>query len=343
MDIQHPRSGQTYFTCHGGRFIPKSCWNRGIFEGFNNLNMKLLLLLLLQGVICITSTAQIKVFVSSSSEHLPYAHVYINSKPIGTTDSIGTIVIPESKLLSGDTISASFLGYHEGLVIFNPKEKNEYKINLHSTFTIESALIKACNYKFMRKHVAELIFDNLNKVFEMNFEITKTGNIPCRGIIKLIYHPRLDIDYRYKCLSIQTDCDTSQSITMVADIFRIAIHNSSYLFWNRFKGAFISYQGINNNEKIFNYSYKNENENERVIHSLIFADMDNKQIKRLQMESANNDQEIWTYDIFFINNKGRSYINDCEFKRDSLQIRLTNIRESLIKNSYVFFPSNDKD
>lgn len=62
--------------------------------------------------------SNVKITVISDNDPLGYAYVYINGDIFTSTDSYGVAYISTSRLRTGDTISASFVGYQGGNLIY---------------------------------------------------------------------------------------------------------------------------------------------------------------------------------------------------------------------------------
>ncbi|MCE5320607.1 MAG: hypothetical protein LLF93_05850 [Bacteroidales bacterium] len=68
--------------------------------------------------------------LSSLEEPLPYSYIFINNKYYGDADSCGVIVIPDSLIKKGDTISVKYVGAKDNSFIYS------HKISVAKTHTI---------------------------------------------------------------------------------------------------------------------------------------------------------------------------------------------------------------
>lgn len=81
-----------------------------------------------------TLSAQVGVRVMSFDNiELPFSYVYINGKAIGMADADGKFTIRgKERINRGDTISASYIGYNKGFVIFQGERNDDYLVKLSS-------------------------------------------------------------------------------------------------------------------------------------------------------------------------------------------------------------------
>lgn len=70
--------------------------------------------------------------VSYDGIELAFSYVYVNGKPIGVADKDGRLIIPAESIHKGDTISATYVGYNKGGVVYDKYRKDSYTIKLTS-------------------------------------------------------------------------------------------------------------------------------------------------------------------------------------------------------------------
>lgn len=137
-------------------------------------------MLALCGEAAYAQTQLVKI-ISDENETLSYSTVYINGKAYATADRNAVLNIPREMLKVGDTISASYVGYENGQVIYDGYRKGGYVICLNMG-QLEKVTI------FGRKETRKA-FRTINSLmpvartmdYSFRFVMDKNGKEVCRG------------------------------------------------------------------------------------------------------------------------------------------------------------------
>lgn len=279
----------------------------------------------------------IKVKVVSENESLPYACIYINSKPLYATDSAGIATIPEQELKQGDTISVSFLGFESNAAVYNESDIL-YEINLPAIFQLnEITIISGFDqYKFFKKHVKIPKLNYSFKQYDINFEYFCEKSSP-KGNISIVLSPRIDLDYRFKCLLLKMDGDTTNIKNRIGYSILDAIFSAHSLAFTNYKSMYISYKGIIDGERIFILS----NENAKYKYQyLLYVNKDTKNINRMEVLRWNDNFHEFN-NLSLTHSKKEIKISDYLYEYKSgdkyYQIKAIEIKESPYKNAWDLF------
>lgn len=81
--------------------------------------------------------------LGSLKEPLPFSYIFINNKYYGDADSCGTIIISDSLIKSGDTISVKYVGAKDNFFVYTDKfsDSNKYIISLEQSVNLNEIII----------------------------------------------------------------------------------------------------------------------------------------------------------------------------------------------------------
>jgi hypothetical protein len=229
----------------------------------------------------------VKINVISGEERLAYAYVYVNGTVVGVTDTLGVFALSSEQLHRGDTLSASFVGFSEGQVIYNGDTSRNPTIYLRADYVLEPVIVSAQRINMLRLLRRHTNFPQWiatrDKEFALSFEsdITNDGiEHRSEGDIKLALSPRLDLDPRYKCLSLDALGDTTEIVNRVGSTMIAAMKTAQSLSMaGAYKNAIITSRGIVGDERIFILSYTHESGSTQI---LLHVDKEEKNIRSFE-------------------------------------------------------------
>lgn len=111
---------------------------------------------------------KMKIRVHAENEALPYAYIYINGKIACSADTLGVASLDASRLVAGDTISASYIGRSNGHAIYDGK--GSYEIELMSDNEIPTVVVVAS--KKQDKRIKALHIPKFYQETSGDFEIS---------------------------------------------------------------------------------------------------------------------------------------------------------------------------
>lgn len=119
--------------------------------------------------------------LSSLEEALPYSYIFINNKYFGDADSCGIIVIPDSTLKKGDTISVKYVGAKDNYFIYSDKISvaKKHTISLEQSVNLNEIIVsstKENSKKLFSKYVNTPFIGSWFDQFFGDLEITINSN-----------------------------------------------------------------------------------------------------------------------------------------------------------------------
>ena len=187
--------------------------------------------------------------LGSLKEPLPYSYIFINNKYYGDADSCGTIVIPDSLIKTGDTISVKYVGAKENFFIYTDKisAAKIYAISLEQSVNLNEIVVtssKQNSRELFNKYVNTPFVGSWFDQFSGDFEISiKTNNKLLHTINGSFKYELLSQDFKKKNMvddfSLTALSDTVGYSKLVnkciENIYKMA--HSEVVLW---KGAFMN-------------------------------------------------------------------------------------------------------
>lgn len=203
--------------------------------------------------------------LSSHEEALPYSYIFINNKYFGDADSCGIIVIPDSALKKGDTISVKYVGAKDNYFIYSDKisAAKKHTISLEQSVNLNEIIVSSSrenSKKLFSKYVNTPFIGSWFDQFFGDFDITiKINNKLLHKINGGFKYELLSPDFKKKNtvddFSISAFSDTvgySKLLNKCMEIYSMAHYE--IVLW---KGAsmnkkmHIKYMGENSDNHIF--------------------------------------------------------------------------------------------
>lgn len=236
----------------------------------------------------------VKVNVVSGEERLAYAYVSVNGHVVGVTDTLGIFNVPRFQLQRGDTLSASFVRFDGRNVIYDGDPSRELIIDLKANFELEAVTVSAQKINMLRQLRRHTNFpqyiNTRDKEYDISFESAITdGGIEhnAGGAVKLVLSPRLDLDRRYKCLSLDARGDTTEVVQLIGETMMQTVWLAQSLsFAEQYKNTVITSRGIVDNKRIFILSYTYEAGTMQI---LLHVDKENKNIRSFEISLLSSD------------------------------------------------------
>ncbi|MFA5849479.1 MAG: hypothetical protein WC833_06330 [Bacteroidales bacterium] len=142
--------------------------------------------------------------LGSLKEPLPYSYIFINNKYYGDADSCGTIVIPDSLVKTGDTISVKYVGAKDNFFIYTDiiSAAKIYAISLEQSVNLNEIVVtssKQNSRELFNKYVNTPFIGSWFDQFSGDFEISiKTNNILLHTINGSFKYELLSSDFKKK-------------------------------------------------------------------------------------------------------------------------------------------------
>lgn len=205
-----------------------------------------------------------------NNEPAGYAYVYLNNKIITTADSVGVALIPIDTINSGDTISASFVGYRNESVCITKKikQKSECDIVLVRNYTLDEVVVttNVDAETLYKKYAAKTPFYHYGSINDLKYKYTIKRN---NGVVSsgdgdlsliYVYKPiakdnRRPIKGAYSYPDANVKDETSFEKQLIASVHH-NISSTSQYYNSMFKGLYgraktLKYNGISNNCHVF--------------------------------------------------------------------------------------------
>ena len=251
--------------------------------------------------------------LDNNSEPLPFAHIYVDNKPVAISDTSGMAILSAELLSEVDTIRVSYIGANPAMIIYDKslKEKGKYCFHLDvSVNSIDEIVVKYEDIKkLLQKNTSRIPAVNynctMNCLFESNFYVSNKS-ITLSGQLEAINEP-ISKNYTFNRygwfhhpIKFNTNGDTSRirvlhsHIHIALNFINLAITISQLDHYGKLD-AFYSFVGNENDHKIFRISYPETYQIGYSYQILIFVDTKTKIIDHMQFEAVNTEEDKKKY------------------------------------------------